>query len=1313
MLYIFLVENGSMMTFDMNLALQNVANLKKAIEIQCQIPEDKQVLLISGGESLNPTARVCSYGCSGTDTSPIFLFSKSAIENVNPPPCITEYDPDVDMTDRVQSCIDMNPPSINTVVARAEMAQQLYEMAKQQYHNCEKLVHDQHLQQQGWAAVVANLEDIANSFTNSAQVLDDMFNRFIDEKPVYRELLQIFDEDIDTLSKIPLLSTLSNTRNTGQQHSINNNNDDDNDGEEQQQRQQQQLSSLLEWIGRKDNQNSLEQLKQHCCQGMDQFDSEELTKVKDEVADVLESCNQSSMKEVKGLEERLYGLEKLMCESKKCVDEQRDLAQAFYQNQTRAANLRDPSILPDLCSSHQQQLQVMLKNHQKLRDIRRRCARAKEELAGNLHARLRWIVFIEKRLGEVDSKVLIYRENIRRLKKHLEVVHQIHLTPKLYLASVVEVVRRKTFSDVFVRWASSLADSSSKLLENETRLRQSFSTQLDSHFLRVLFPGINDFPPYFATEAPQPFDQKLPQLTEADIEFLRQKLPELSDMLNVPLPVPMPEPSITNNNNSTLVSKPSESDTDDYETVNEEFDKPSPDDTDASTDVSIQVSIADTCFAELEDKMKNISQELDKKINENKELIENCDKLEEQLLLKDNSLQSFQKTTFNSISGLKDFKTSIYEQYCDLRCSYLSSFETMKQQLNDWLISKENEFNQKEVKLKNSLQENETTISGLRGCEQVLRDELDLLKTGIDDLHSDNHRLGEELTDKMREINELREEMVENKTSLTLEHELELTSMNEEMSKLIQTNQSLEDTINDKLNEVMAMKMNYEKLESELLTRSQEEKDSLKSSLIQDFNDRQEILKNEFQSQLKELEVKHESMVNELRQELDEQRLRCLNELKEKLDSEHKHEMDSLRHRFKLAISTTSIERTPSETSLEKVNLDVIDQLAQEREVMKLKQLIVDEKNRYEELLIRSKRERDDELKSIKSDLAAKYQVNFNEAVNKLSMEKDSIAQELLAKDTSLSASVAAINELLIKYNNSSLESSGSTGSDVKSHTQIVAEIMNQIENEIQTLTGSCFREKQLNESVICGDPRLLQCPCNSANMIKEKDYEINRLNRIINMKESEMTQSSTTSGIGRIERVSVIGCEVGDIVLIYYEEKFENYIVFNLNHVLHFLHTDCLDGLSLKSVTGEAHQQQQQQQQQQPQRWTIAEVTDKEYCQARKAQNRYKVPIQTKFYRIKAKPWSRLSQLMTRSMDSKSMIFRPTFAASSTTTTATNYNHHIMSSSVYSGSPTTNTATTTSSLPMSASVTIDIITAAASAAAADNSNTTNNANDK
>ena len=147
------------------------------------------MLLISGGESLNLTSRVCSYSSAGTDTSPIFLFSKNSIESLSPPTCVTDYGPDHDMSERVQSCIDMNP-NYNTVVARAEMAQQLYEMAKQQLHICERLVHDQHLQQQGWAAVVANLEDIVTSFSNSSIQLEDLFHHFVEDKTFYTNLLE-------------------------------------------------------------------------------------------------------------------------------------------------------------------------------------------------------------------------------------------------------------------------------------------------------------------------------------------------------------------------------------------------------------------------------------------------------------------------------------------------------------------------------------------------------------------------------------------------------------------------------------------------------------------------------------------------------------------------------------------------------------------------------------------------------------------------------------------------------------------------------------------------------------------------------------------------------------------------------------------------------------------------------------------------------------------------------------------------------------------------------------------------------------------
>jgi len=43
------------------LCVCSVLQLQEAIKGRCQIPQDKQVLLISGGENLDPAVRVCSY----------------------------------------------------------------------------------------------------------------------------------------------------------------------------------------------------------------------------------------------------------------------------------------------------------------------------------------------------------------------------------------------------------------------------------------------------------------------------------------------------------------------------------------------------------------------------------------------------------------------------------------------------------------------------------------------------------------------------------------------------------------------------------------------------------------------------------------------------------------------------------------------------------------------------------------------------------------------------------------------------------------------------------------------------------------------------------------------------------------------------------------------------------------------------------------------------------------------------------------------------------------------------------------------------
>lgn len=140
-----------------------------------------------------------------------------------------------------------------------------------------------------------------------------------------------------------------------------------------------------------------------------------------------------------------------MVEVKSKVQDQSELAIAFQQNQNRASNLGDASILPDLCETHSSQLNVMHDNHVGLRDIRRRISKAKEELGLNVMQRLKFIGHIENRMSELDNQMLFSHRCLRRLQRHLIIIEQIHLAPIIYVTAVTEVVRRRTFSGLFLK----------------------------------------------------------------------------------------------------------------------------------------------------------------------------------------------------------------------------------------------------------------------------------------------------------------------------------------------------------------------------------------------------------------------------------------------------------------------------------------------------------------------------------------------------------------------------------------------------------------------------------------------------------------------------------------------------------------------------------------------------------------------------------------------------------------------------------------------------------------------------------------------
>ncbi|XP_051169507.1 RB1-inducible coiled-coil protein 1 isoform X2 [Leptopilina boulardi] len=522
MLYIFYVDTGSTITFDIKLALQSVSELKEAIERECGVLTKDQVLLMSGGESLESDARVCSYS-AGTDTNPIYLFNKASINSSVPPIPSIDYGSDVDLQSQIDASSAM-PATYQTIVARAQLAQQCCGLARDQIRICERLVHDQHLQQQGWAAVIANLEDVVQMFQTKAEQFQHSFAVYHAERHQYIELLQNYSNDVGTLAEIPILPALrAQAEGLLSPDELPTSEEDDSG-----------VLSLFKWISAKDNHSTLEQVAEQCSRGLEQFNESVMESLMVDVNQVIKSANKQDFKEIRGLGERLFALEQLMTQAKKIVQEQGELAQGFLQNQNRTKIEGDASVLPDLCTSHRRQLLVMLNNHNQLRDIRRRCTKAKEELSNNIYHRLKWIVHVENKITNVDYKLSMYNEILKRLKRYFEVLQQIHLAPEMYMSAITEVVRRRTFSQSFLSWASNLACQLLTVHNEELSRRREFQSKFDGHFLNTLFPGMEDTPPDFATQAPQVFDNTLPKLTVEDMESLRKQLPDLA--LNVSSP---------------------------------------------------------------------------------------------------------------------------------------------------------------------------------------------------------------------------------------------------------------------------------------------------------------------------------------------------------------------------------------------------------------------------------------------------------------------------------------------------------------------------------------------------------------------------------------------------------------------------------------------------------------------------------------------------------------------------------------------------------------------------------------------------------
>ena len=159
----------------------------------------------------------------------------------------------------------------------------------------------------------------------------------------------------------------------------------------------------------------------------------------------------------------------------------------------------------------------------------------------------------------------------------------------------------------------------------------------------------------------------------------------------------------------------------------------------------------------------------------------------------------------------------------------------------------------------------------------------------------------------------------------------------------------------------------------------------------------------------------------------------------------------------------------------------------------------------------------------------------------------------------------------------------------------------------VQQLADLGQKNTQLEAELKEAKQKLDQVMASSVMTLNNQDPDLQRLQKENAHLKEQLTKSMmvlVSSG-----KVNVTSVDRGDTVMIVWNEDHNNFSIYtepSYNLPLHFLHNECIQILGLQNGS---------------KKYVTAEVVDKEYCQAKKSENRFKVPQGTKFYRVRCKP--------------------------------------------------------------------------------------------
>lgn len=434
---------------------------------------------------------------------------------------------------------------------------------------------------------------------------------------------------------------------------------------------------------------------------------------------------------------------------------------------------------------------------------------------------------------------------------------------------------------------------------------------------------------------------------------------------------------------------------------------------------------------------------------------------------------------------------------------------------------------------------------------------LELLKNQLKNIKSDSVTTNCDLKQQIDKLNETWNEIEnENKireremiNRLTVDHELELN----DIKKCICSK-------DDEIEILTTNLKNCEESHLEVLNRIEKDKMNLELN----FRELNEKLKN------------YENEINLKNTDKE----KALNDVREKLIQEHKTEIESLRCRFKLM--TSSMERSPSDTSLEKI-----------------------ERPEYIDMVIGGNL--DSFLIQSKEDIAMERGLAIKSAADR----ERARWGDAFGRSSYLSSSPKSPGSANQDFLKRILDEKDKQLEQFRERESMLNKDNLKLKETIHSLTDSDLNESQFSmfkgqfESLQRDKQRL------QSELDLEKSKRLEMEKSVIAVKSSSSPISKLTSSQSQNllkNSIPLESCTTDDVVLVVWNSTHKQYTIVQESKILYFLHGDSYSGLNLSAPAEGCSFPTVN--------YCIGRMVEKEYCHARKAENRYNVAIGTKFYR-------------------------------------------------------------------------------------------------